>query len=129
MKRRVIALTLAAVMAVSLTACGNGAKGEGGSGGSVKLNVTTTFAGEDGNAQNFKEAVAAWEKETGNTVEDASATSDETFKTRVITDFETGSERMYCSSSTGLTPTTLLRRARWSPSTRSGESIPSMRRI
>lgn len=28
----------------------------------VELNVTTTFAGEDGNAQNFKNAVAAWEK-------------------------------------------------------------------
>ena len=91
MKKRMAALTLAAVMAVSLTACGSGGK-EGGSGDSVKLNVTTTFAGEDGNAQNFKNAVAAWEKETGNTVEDASATSDETFKTRVLTDFETGSE-------------------------------------
>ena len=89
MKKRMAALTLAAVMAVSLTACGSGGK-EGGSGDSVKLNVTTTFAGED--AQNFKNAVAAWEKETGNTVEDASATSDETFKTRVLTDFETGSE-------------------------------------
>ena len=91
MKKRMAALTLAAVMAVSLTACGSGGK-EGGSGDSVKLNVTTTFAGEDGNAQNFKNAVAAWEKETGNTVEDASATSYETFKTRVLTDFETGSE-------------------------------------
>ncbi len=91
MKKRMAALTLAAVMAVSLTACGSGGKEEG-SGDSVKLNVTTTFAGEDGNAQNFKNAVAAWEKETGNTVEDASATSDETFKTRVLTDFETGSE-------------------------------------
>lgn len=91
MKKRMIALTLAAVMAVSLTACGGGAKEES-AGNSVKLNVTTTFAGEDGNAQNFKNAVAAWEQETGNTVEDASATSDETFKTRVLTDFETGSE-------------------------------------
>ncbi len=91
MKKRMIALTLAAVMAVSLTACGVGAKEES-AGNSVKLNVTTTFAGEDGNAQNFKNAVAAWEQETGNTVEDASATSDETFKTRVLTDFETGSE-------------------------------------
>lgn len=91
MKKRMIALTLAAVMAVSLTACGGSAKEES-AGNSVKLNVTTTFAGEDGNAQNFKNAVAAWEQETGNTVEDASATSDETFKTRVLTDFETGSE-------------------------------------
>lgn len=60
--------------------------------GPVELVVTTTFAGEDQNAQNYKDAVAAWEAETGNTIVDTSATSDETFKTRVITDFETGSE-------------------------------------
>lgn len=60
--------------------------------GPVELVVTTTFAGEDGNAQNYKNAVAEWEAATGNTVVDTSATSDETFKTRVITDFETGSE-------------------------------------
>ena len=60
--------------------------------GPVELVVTTTFAGEDTNAQNYKDAVAAWEAETGNTVVDTSATADETFKTRVATDFETGSE-------------------------------------
>lgn len=27
----------------------------------VEITVTTTFAGEDGNAQNYKDAVAAWE--------------------------------------------------------------------
>lgn len=58
----------------------------------VELTVTTTFAGEDGNAQNYKNAVAAWEEKSGNTVSDMSATSDESFKTRVVTDFETGSE-------------------------------------
>jgi len=58
----------------------------------VELNVTTTFAGEDGNAQNFKDAVAAWEEATGNTVNDASATSDETFKARVEMDFQTGAD-------------------------------------
>jgi raffinose/stachyose/melibiose transport system substrate-binding protein len=62
------------------------------SSGSVEITVTTTFAGEDSNAQNYKNAVAAWESATGNTVSDTSATSDETFKTRIITDFETGSE-------------------------------------
>lgn len=60
--------------------------------GPVELVVTTTFAGEDTNAQNYKDAVAAWEAETGNTIVDTSASSSETFKTRVITDFETGSE-------------------------------------
>lgn len=58
----------------------------------VELNVTTTYAGEDGNAQNFKDAVAAWEEATGNTVNDASATSDETFKARVEMDFQTGAD-------------------------------------
>ena len=60
--------------------------------GGVEITVTTTFAGEDTNAQNYKDAVAAWESKTGNKVSDTSATSDETFKTRVITDFEVGSE-------------------------------------
>ena len=58
----------------------------------VTLNVTTTYAGEDGNAQNYKESVAAWEEASGNKVEDSSATSDEAFKSRIIMDFEAGSE-------------------------------------
>lgn len=58
----------------------------------VTLNVTTTYAGNDGNAQNFQDAVAAWESTSGNKVNDSSSTSDETFKARVLADFETGSE-------------------------------------
>lgn len=117
MKKRVLALILASAMVFSLAACGGQETGsdqsaeqtEAADDGAqteaetseeaeevvanpVELNVTTTFAGEDGNAQNFKAAVEAWCAETGNTVADSSATSDETFKTRVITDFETGSE-------------------------------------
>ncbi len=114
MKKKILSLLLAGTMIVSLTACGGGSSSdteaanesaqesvtaEDGAADAgtdaavpVELTVTTTFAGEDGNAQNFKDAVAAWEAETGNTVADTSATSDETFKTRVVTDFETGSE-------------------------------------
>lgn len=117
MKKKLLALILASAMVVSLTACGKQepagqsaetAKTEQSSekeekeeanaetsteaANPVELNVTTTFAGEDTNSQNFKDAVAAWCAETGNEVADSSATSDETFKTRVITDFETGSE-------------------------------------
>lgn len=116
MKKRVLALILASAMVLSLAACGSKETGseqsaeqtetatgdtqeqdtetdtEEVTASPVELNVTTTFAGEDGNAQNFKAAVDAWCAETGNTVADSSATSDETFKTRVITDFETGSE-------------------------------------
>lgn len=108
--KRFIAAMLAGTMIFSLAACGSqpsdggvettGTKTESTTSSEgttttakpVELNVTTTFAGEDGNAQNFKNAVKTWCDETGNTVADTSATSDETFKTRVITDFETGSE-------------------------------------
>lgn len=121
MKKRVIAAMLAGIMVLSVTACGNSSNTpaaagtetpaaaptesaeEGGDAeaaeqpaaqpaGPVELTVTTTFAGEDTNAQNYKDAVKAWEEQTGNTVVDTSATSDETFKMRVATDFETGSE-------------------------------------
>lgn len=108
MKKRVLALLLTGVM-VGSTLVGCGAKtdapaapaasgepavqapAEAPSGG-VALNVTTTFAGEDTNAQNYKDAIAAWEAETGNTVNDASASANETFKARISADFEMGSE-------------------------------------
>lgn len=115
--KKALALLLTGAMVLSLAACGNSATTETSSANTeatateapaaeateeaapaetasatVELNVTTTFAGEDGNAQNFKDAVAEWCAATGNSVADTSATSDETFKTRVITDFETGSE-------------------------------------
>lgn len=91
MKKRILSLILVSAMVCSLAGCGSKETGSSAD-HSVELNVTTTFAGEDGNAQNFKTAVDAWCAQTGNTVADTSATSDETFKTRVITDFETGSE-------------------------------------
>ncbi len=84
MKKRLI--TLAGLMAIS-AAFAVPAMAEG-----VTINVTTTYAGEDSNAQNYKDSVAAWEEESGNKVEDSSATSDEAFKSRIITDFEAGSE-------------------------------------
>ena len=99
--KRFLTGILAASMIAGLAGCGSDTADAGSStsaspaasaAGSVELTVCTTFAGEDGNAQNFRNAVSAWESETGNTVTDTSATSDETFKTRVVTDFETGSE-------------------------------------
>lgn len=94
--RKALALVLVGAMAASMVGCGSGETKSGNSGETsskaVKLSVTTTYAGEDTNAQNYKDAVAAWEKKTGNTVDDSSATSDEAFKSRIITDFETGSE-------------------------------------
>lgn len=122
MKKRMIAVMLAGAMVLSMTACGNSGNSSSGSGGDtakttgtddtaatpaadagqeapaeepsgpVELVVTTTFAGEDTNAQNYKDAVKDWEAKTGNSIVDTSATADETFKARVATDFETGSE-------------------------------------
>lgn len=117
MKKRVVSLLLAAAMTASLAGCGStdtaasqtkaestakeSQTAESSAAASseskaeakpTEITVTTTFAGEDGNAQNYKDAVADWEASSGNTVSDTSATSDETLKTRVVTDFETGSE-------------------------------------
>ena len=94
MKRKALSLALAGVLTLSLAGCGStdGKDETKKSTKKVTLNVTTTYAGEDTNAQNYKDAVKAWEKKTGNKVNDSSATSDETFKSRVVTDFEAGSE-------------------------------------
>ena len=58
----------------------------------VTLNVVTSYGGDDGNRANFENAVAGYEAETGNTINDGSATSNEEWKAKVLTDFETGSE-------------------------------------
>lgn len=104
MKKKIIAMILTCAMAVSLAACGNsstsgstsGTKTENSVGTekteSVELEVVTTFAGNDGNAQTYKKHYQQWEKNTGNKVIDMSATADDVFKARVVTDFETGSE-------------------------------------
>lgn len=59
---------------------------------SVRLEVVTTFAANDGNALNYKNGYHEWERLTGNTVYDKSVLSDNSFKMRVLTDFETDSE-------------------------------------
>ena len=83
---RKLAVTLAGTVAAAAAFCAP-AMADG-----VTLSVTTTYAGEDSNAQIYKDSVAAWEEESGNKVDDSSATSDEAFKSRIITDFEAGSE-------------------------------------
>lgn len=113
MKRKVVSMLLVMSMAAAMFGCG--AKEDAGttpaadgtpaasnsaetpapteeSSNPVTLNVVTTYAGEDTNAGLFQSYRDAWAKETGNTVNDGSATSDETFKARVLADFETGAE-------------------------------------
>ena len=98
MKKRIVALLLTGAMAATMfTGCGSGSDSDktaasGEKASPVELNVVTTFAGEDTNAGNYQEGYAAWEEKTGNTVNDNSATSDETFKTTVVADFEMDAE-------------------------------------
>ena len=111
--KKIIALLLAIVMCLGLAACGGSApapteapKAEAPAAPaapekpaetpepakSVTLNVVTSYGGDDGNRKNFEAAVAAYEASTGNKVNDGSATSNEEWKAKVLTDFETGSE-------------------------------------
>lgn len=113
--KKIVEMMMASAMVISLAACGNAStttdknvqepakeqttskteeipKESTQPKGPVTLNVTTTYAGNDGNAANYQKAISDWQAQTGNKVNDASATSDETFKARVLSDFETGSE-------------------------------------
>ena len=89
MKRKVMSVILSCAAALAMLPAGalSVAAEEG-----VSLNVTTTFAGTESNVELYQETIKEWEKETGNKVEDSSSTADETFKARVISDFETGAE-------------------------------------
>jgi len=58
----------------------------------VEITVVTSYGGDDGNRGNYEAALASYEEATGNTVLDASATSNEEWKAKVMTDFETGTE-------------------------------------
>ena len=103
--KRLLALLLVLVMALSLVACGQSAapaeESAAPSAGTdntepakepVMLNVVTSYGGDDGNRKNFEAAVKSYEEATGNKVNDGSATSNEDWKAKVLTDFETGSE-------------------------------------
>lgn len=103
--RRDFLKATAAVAAVgALAACGDNsssvAPASSAAGGAssaaeakpVDLNVVTSYGGDDGNRANYEAACEGYEAATGNTVKDASATSNEEWKAKVLTDFETGTE-------------------------------------
>ena len=92
MKKALSLVWAMALTATMATGCGQKEQQESEPTDGVALSVTTTFAGEDGNAKNYKDAIAAFTAETGITVNDSSATADETFKARIETDFQAGSE-------------------------------------
>lgn len=79
-----MALILACAMMLTMCA---GAFAEG-----VTLKTVSSFAGTDASADAYVEILKAFEAETGNTVEDSSATSDEAWKASVLNDFAAGNE-------------------------------------
>lgn len=58
----------------------------------AEITVVTSYGGDDGNRANYEAAYKAYEKSTGNTVKDASGTSNEEWKSKIMADFETGAE-------------------------------------
>lgn len=58
----------------------------------MEITVVTSYGGDDGNRGNYENALASYEAATGNKVQDASATSNEEWKAKVMTDFQTGTE-------------------------------------
>lgn len=92
--KRILALFLAAAVCMGLAACAEDTSPTGteSAQGNVTLNVVTSYGGDDGNRGNFVAAVKAYEQATGVTVYDQSAASNEEWKTKVLTDFMTGSE-------------------------------------
>lgn len=149
MKKKVVAVLLAGAMAgTMLTGCGGDSKAadsgdtkkedtadkaedseDSGAEGKVTLNVTTTFAGTESNVDKYQESIEKWQKETGNKVNDSSASADEAMKARVITDFETGAEPDVLFYSTAMIPILLLRQAKWFPLMRSVKNIRTMQPI
>ena len=58
----------------------------------LTLKTVSTFAGSDAAADTYTQLLRRWEQETGNRVVDASAPSDEMWKTGVLLDFAAGNE-------------------------------------
>lgn len=56
------------------------------------LRTVSCFAGLDASSGTYTRLLAQWEEQTGNTVQDASAPSDEAWKTGVLMDFAAGNE-------------------------------------
>lgn len=91
--KKIIAFLLVTCMCLGVVAFGSSpAQAASAPAQGVTLNVVTSYGGDDGNRKNFENAVAAYEASTGNKVNDGSATSNEEWKAKVLTDFETGSE-------------------------------------
>jgi raffinose/stachyose/melibiose transport system substrate-binding protein len=107
--KRILSLSLCAALALSLLSGCAGGKTGAPSGStspsnsvkpsdstppskSVELTVVTSYGGDDGNRGTYEAAVSAYEAASGNKILDASGTSNEEWKAKVLTDFQTGAE-------------------------------------
>jgi raffinose/stachyose/melibiose transport system substrate-binding protein len=91
MKKKSLFLIAVLSFAMCISACGTISEVQGGD-RSVTLTVSTMYAGNDSNTKKYREAVAEWEEKTGNIVEDESTTSDDSYKKRIIMEFQSGAE-------------------------------------
>lgn len=91
--KQVLAVMLSCLTVIMSTGCGENPENVmNADKEKVTLQVVTTFAGSDSNAQGYRQGCQDWENETGNIVFDMSAISDDSFKERIAMDFATGSE-------------------------------------
>lgn len=92
--KRIMALLLAVAICMGCIACaGRGSTADTTAGDEETiLTVVTSYGGDDGNRTNFVAAVESYEEHSGVVVLDNSADSNEAWKTKVLTDFMTGSE-------------------------------------
>lgn len=82
MKKSMMLLVFLLLCASSATALGEG----------VTLKTTSIFAKADAAASIYASLLKAWQEQTGNTIVDSSAPSDEAWKASVLNDFAAGNE-------------------------------------
>lgn len=100
MKKKLCFGMAALLVAGMLAGCSDGgastSDGAGGAAagtGGVELSVITPFSESDGNRQNYVDAYKAYEKESGNIINDVETTAvNEEWKLGVIEDFRSGNE-------------------------------------
>ncbi len=120
--KKFASLALATTMLLSLMSCSSGTdsstdsttSNQGSASTStssspVELTVVTSYGGDDGNRSNYEDAYKAYEAASGNVVMDASATSNEEWKAKVMADFQTGSEPDVLFYFTGSDANTLVK--------------------
>lgn len=101
--KKIIALALVAALCLAMFAgCGakpaTSAPGETPNAAApaekkpVEITVVTSYGSDDGNRPNYEAAYKAYEAASGNKIKDASGTSNEEWKAKIMADFETGAE-------------------------------------